>query len=281
MAISCRTYRQSFCSSAVVLECRPAAAAVRSSQMGGVWQGRISDHYRRQQMTKLKVSILALLTLLALSAPRAEATTLVPGDTVVAATNPTGFGGTLLASFFYDNQVVTDATGTVKYTVDLATAVYRNASGTLDFYYQVTDVSGPNSVRRFSMVDFTGFATDVFQIEFGSTVACSACPGGFFLDGTQTAATTDRGAGGDVVGWNFIPAGATALNPGETSFLFVIRTDATVFVPGSMSTIDGATLDRLAFAPGVPEPASLTLLGLGFLSTGLVARRRQKQQKSA
>ncbi len=229
-------------------------------------------------MKRFKVSILALLALIALSAPRAEAALLLPGSTVVPTTVGTGFGGTELDSVYYADV----ASLSTSFIVDMASAVYLSPTGTLDFYYQISsDAASIDAIERLTTSVFAGFITDVYMVISGSTVACSACPGGFFLDGSQASSLAERSIDGRVVGFDFQPAGTPAtLGPGETSLLLVIRTDATKYIPGVMSVIDASIAERQAFAPAVPEPASMMLMGLGFLSTGWVARRRKQSVAS-
>jgi hypothetical protein len=202
-------------------------------------------------------------------APRAEAAMLAPGSTVPAL--PNAFpGGTQLASVYYSNQSEADL------TVSFGAAVYRNAGGTLDFYYQVTNNSPAptfDEVHRVTTSSFFGFTTDVSFVTNGGSIPAAAAPGGSFSNGTQDPVNIDRSGSGSVVGFNF-PTGFE-VNAGETSVVLMVRTNAVNFVPGNVSVINSGTVTRPAFAPSVvPEPASLAMVGVGLLAAGRRRRRR-------
>ncbi len=231
------------------------------------------------QTLVLAVSVLIVcMTVPCAQADLIGTTPTAPGDTVFPGLVPPGTDpGTLLASL---SAPFTSTLGTTSGT--LVSAVFEEASGTLDFYYQVTNnttaascgtVGKPacDPISRETDTTFTGFTTSLgFRVD-GSTL-----PIGIFVDGTVVPVTADRNSVGDVVGFSFQPPDAAKIQPGQTSNILVISTDATNFTSGNASVIDGGVTTVASFepAPAIPEPGSFFLLG-GALVTLLGVRRFQ------
>ena len=182
--------------------------------------------------------------------------------------------GTLLATL---SEPFTTSLGLNSGT--LVSAVFREAGGTLDFYYQVTNnATAPNcgapgqqacdSLTRETDTSFLGFETSVGFRTDGATL-----PGGVFVNGTSVPVTADRNAVGNVVGFLFIPPTASAIQPGQSSAVLVISTNATNFTAGNASVIDGGVTTVASFEP-VPEATSLLLVGPGLLALGAARKPR-------
>jgi PEP-CTERM motif len=221
-----------------------------------------------EQSMKLDNVKMATGLLLAAACGMAQATSLA-SESATSSVDMVGnyFGGTLLET------AITNISNE-SYAGVARTAVYDTGAG-LDFYYQFSNSSSSlNGIERFSAYDFGAVGSDTVLNVYQTAAAF-----GIFTAGTEAADYADRSRLG-VIGFSFVPNGASKVNPGTTSYTTIIRTDARDYEPGHFGLLDGIGDNAVAFAPAsvVPEPtiSSLLLLGLGALC--LIGKRKLRQR---
>jgi len=203
------------------------------------------------------------------------------------------FGGTVLANlvtnFQEENNIPPPNDPT--FTGSLRTVVVQNGGGTLDFYYQLSNIvstpgNSPADIFRLTIDGFDPFATGV--MDFSTNGLTGIAGAGAFVVGNKSPRTADRDPSiGTGVGFGFATTpgaplfNANNLNQGDTSFFMVVRTNATQFF-NSTATVSGfGTAFAQTLAPvnvsAIPEPGS-ALVGLavmGLCGSGLFRRNRK------
>jgi len=224
------------------------------------------------------VAILAL----ALVSSSANANPLVPGTSVApdAFANLTlGSPSTLIADTGVKSltTLIGGLTGTFREEVIQESAAANPLLG-YTFVYQIMN-TGLDVGRLAS----GGWLNANSPLEVGTQV--SDTTGATLLAGATpansiNAVTADWTLSKETVGWNFGGASGT-INPGEYSFLLVVRTSNKTEANVTITVNDGGGAASVGgFAPGlanvVPEPSSLAIAGLGALGLIGYGLRRRK-----
>lgn len=212
----------------------------------------------RKGVDKVKKAVLTYTVLglaLLVLAPSAKATLLVPGATVAPSAEVASGG--ILADTGLLPFVLGDGTSGTVAEIVIADSANPFGAGDITFIYQVQVTAGPG-IEHLTGFDYAGFATDVQSGGAGS--------GGSIIAGGVAPFDVNRAATGSVVSFNFIAPGVTPILPGSWSEALIIATDATTYKPGTIGIIDGSAAGLLGYAPAVPEPATLSLMGMGLLS---------------
>lgn len=220
------------------------------------------------------------LAALAFAAPL-SANILLPGQCAGTACAGVSVGGTLdTFTIGSPGTFLTGVTTNVNQngiTGVFRSAVYRNTSNALDFYYQFQNTSATAAINRITTINFGGFSTNAGFVTTDIDGTAGAGSGGTavnFVAGSQAPVAADRESGlGSTIGFDF-KGGTDNITPGEISRIFVIRTNATSWSSGSTFMINGGIASVASFQP-IPEPSTYALMGAGLLALGMVRRKRK------
>ncbi|MBV8083299.1 MAG: hypothetical protein JO247_00645 [Chloroflexi bacterium] len=182
-----------------------------------------------------------------------SATQVATATNTINVTDPSS-GATINAT--YTENVYRDPTNT--YCANCLTWVVKVANS-----WTSTD-----TVERVTVSNFAGFSTDIGTDSNGAP--------GMTDTGTQSPVNVERNTSGSVLAWDFNTSGSE-IQPGQTSHLLEIETNATQYKPGTVTVQDGVAGSGPGFGPVVPEVVFVpALAAAGGAAFGLFRWRRRR-----
>jgi hypothetical protein len=175
-----------------------------------------------------------------IAAPVAASTCIPYGGTC----SPDDFSGQANGTLFNSS---TDPFLNAAFDGSYTNAVYEESGGTLDFYYQVTLAS--DSTDGITDIVASGFQNALADMGYRSD---GSSLGGAFVSGSVVPTSVTRGASGDSIDWDVV-----GLNPGDTSTVLEVHTNATDYTHGTVEITNGGnTVEEFAFVPVVTQISS-------------------------
>jgi hypothetical protein len=201
-----------------------------------------------------------------LSAASLQAAPIAPGGLLFPAPAVPLPGGNIVAGGV--PQLFNSATFSGTLTSTVLANDPTNPNG-LTFTYQLQNVAGsPGEIDRLTIASFANILADAGQVPVAGNVAPA------YIDRSLLG-------NGATLGFSFaqVPLGFGTLQPGQTSDLLVVRTNATAFAASTANVIDGSveqvsTLAPFVGLPTVPEPSSIILALLAGTGLLVFSRRR-------
>ncbi len=200
-----------------------------------------------------------------------------------SSTPSTGYAFPVGESFVASQTVQLNQPGNPNVTAQVIVDVYKETSGTLDFFYQVTNTG--NTTLATSAFGNFGFPP-AFNTA-GGYINSKVPPPADMTQGTFAPVAASDPAGGGAITFSFdSSASSVGLGIGQTSNVMFVSTNATSYDTLGTATVNGDVTSTGANTGGnsytgiyepttfssVPEPSSLVLCGLAGL-IGLGARR--------
>jgi hypothetical protein len=171
--------------------------------------------------------------------------------------------------------------------------VFANNAGQLAFSYTFNNLVVPGAagtdIVRATVNDFTNPWTGVNIFDAGADGSGHSTPviGPFGAWANGNPFDIQRNAGNSGIGIDFstLSSGTELLSPpSDQSATIWLTTDATHFAPTKVGLSDNGSVGTgLAYAPAVPEPATIFLVIVGMVSVGasVTAQRRSRSQRLA
>lgn len=206
-------------------------------------------------MKKIVMMIMVSLFLVG-AVSTASAVVLLPGDTAIVPTGAASPGGTFVTSIVDVPFTGTDIGGTVYFTGLLTETVRSNSTGLLFEYSFTNDVASINEITQISVTDYAGFSTDVDG------------PMNPALPSINGLSRSNNGVS-VTAGYLDYP-----VQEGLLSGTFWIQTNAPQYTAGSTQFLGTGIATISTLGPAVPEPATVSLLGMGLL--GLLGFKRKR-----